>query len=454
MPYRSSVPDGGDGFDALVRAEWTKLRSVPGWMLTLAAAVVLIVVVSLLAAVGVRGEKAAGFRDEGNVVRRSLSGDGSVVAQVTALRGSREWAKAGLIVRAGTRPGAPYAAVMVTRDHGVHLQSNFTTDKAGSEAAAPRWLKLTRAGQSIMGYESADGASWSRVGTIELNGLPRTVEIGPFVASPGAVETRRQFGGEAISEVSTDGTATFGDVRVEASAAQPPARWRDNDGAARVDGTFTVTGTGDIGAYEFGDDIIRTIFAGVLVGLLAIVVLAVDSVTSEYRRGTIRTTFAVCPRRGRVLAAKAIVLGAATLAAGLVASLGAFLLSRPILRSNDIAPAPLFDGPALRAVLGTAALLAVVAVLSLGVATILRRGATAIAVVVLILLVPHLLATGLPLSIAMWLERVTPAAGFAIQRTLDRYDSAIAPWAGFAVLCGYAAVALALAAWRLQRQDA
>jgi hypothetical protein len=54
----------------------------------------------------------------------------------------------------------------------------------------------------------------------------------------------------------------------------------------------------------------------------------------------------------------------------------------------------------------------------------------------------------------VWVERLTPAAGFAVQQTVHRYDTAIAPLAGLAVLCGYTAVALAAATWRLRGRDA
>jgi hypothetical protein len=148
------------------------------------------------------------------------------------------------------------------------------------------------------------------------------------------------------------------------------------------------------------------------------------------------------------------VLGAATFAAGLVASFGAFLAGSAVAVPKGFAMPSLTDGQVLRAIVGTAALLAVVAVFSMAVATILRRGAAAITVVLLLLLVPYILVTGLPLEVAGWVERLTPAAGFAIQDTVRRYDTAIAPWAGFGVLCAYAAAALALAAWRLNRRDA
>ncbi|MFG2091375.1 MULTISPECIES: hypothetical protein [unclassified Spirillospora] len=141
-------------------------------------------------------------------------------------------------------------------------------------------------------------------------------------------------------------------------------------------------------------------------------------------------------------------------AAGLAAAFGAVLLAGPVLRSNGLAPPPLGDATVLRAVVGTGALLGVIAVFALAVAVIVRRSAPAITVVLLLLLVPQIVATGLPLSAARWLERLTPAAGFAIQQTVTQYDRAIGPWAGFGVLCAYTAVALAAAAWLVRRRDA
>jgi hypothetical protein len=99
-------------------------------------------------------------------------------------------------------------------------------------------------------------------------------------------------------------------------------------------------------------------------------------------------------------------------------------------------------------------LLALVAVLSLAVATIVRHTAAAIPVVLLPLLVPSIVSTGLPLSVATWLTRITPAAGFAGQQTIERYDTAIAPLVGLGVLAAYAAGALGVATVLLRRRDA
>jgi ABC-type transport system involved in multi-copper enzyme maturation permease subunit len=87
--------------------------------------------------------------------------------------------------------------------------------------------------------------------------------------------------------------------------------------------------------------------------------------------------------------------------------------------------------------------------------------------VILLIVLPYILAVAsvLPAGPSEWLLRVTPAAAFAVQQTVVRYpqvDSAytpvngyfpLAPWAGFAVLCGYTVCALGLAAYLVRRRD-
>ncbi|MGP4028101.1 ABC transporter permease subunit [Actinomadura sp. 3N407] len=472
--YRSTVQARArDGFGRLLLAEWTKLRTVPRWVLTLVASVALTVLVALLTAAGSAssgtGEgtsdpaRAAIF-DQGHFTYRPLAGDGAVVARVTSQEGGGPWAKAGLMIRGSAERGAPYAALVVTPGHGVRLQTGYREGGAGGgTGTAPRWLRLTRSGATVTGHESPDGRDWRRVGSVRLEGLPSPALAGMVVAAPDRVEVRRQFGGEDVSGEPADTRATFDHVSV--SPVQPGAAWRDrrapggtadpgSDGRTRSGGTFTLSGYGDIGPNLFADDLTRITLTGVLIGQTAIVALAVLFVTAEYRRGMVRTTFAAAPRRGRVLAAKAVVAGLVSLAAGLAAAFGSMLLAGPLMRSNGLAPPPLWDAAVLRAVLGTAALLGVIAVFGVAAGVIVRRSAPAITVVLLLLLLPQIVATGLPLSAARWLERLTPSAGFAIQQTVTRFDRAIGPWAGFGVLCAYTVVALAAAAWLVRRRDA
>ncbi len=207
---------------------------------------------------------------------------------------------------------------------------------------------------------------------------------------------------------------------------------------------------------------------GTFAGLIVLMVLAVLFVTTEYRRGMIRTSFAASPHRGRVLAAKAVVVGVVAFGSGLVGGAIALPVCERVLKGNGALILPVGTGTEVRMVLGTAALLAVAAVLALAVGTLLRRSAGAVAAVIVLIVLPYLLATAavLPAVPAQWVLRLTPAAAFAIQQTVIAYpqvDNAyvpalgyfpLSPWAGFAVLCLYAATALGLAAYVVGRRDA
>ena len=140
--------------------------------------------------------------------------------------------------------------------------------------------------------------------------------------------------------------------------------------------------------------------------------------------------------------------------------------TQPLSEGNLIYPVSTLTE--VRVVAGIAAVLAVAAVLAMAVGTMLRRSAGAIAGVIVIIVLPYVLSTAsvLPAGPAQWLLRVTPAAGFAIEQTLTQYPQVsnlytptygyypLAPWAGFAVLCAYAAAALGLALFQLRRRDA
>ena len=203
-------------------------------------------------------------------------------------------------------------------------------------------------------------------------------------------------------------------------------------------------------------------------GLIVVVtVLAVLFITTEYRRGLIRTTLSASPRRGRVLAAKALVIGGVGFVASLVATAIALPVGEWLLVANGNYVFPISGAARLRLVVGSAAVVAVCAVLALAIGTIVRRSAAAVATVMALVVLPYVLATAavLPAGPSDWLLRVTPAAAFAVQQTAVAYpqvDGAytpafgyypLAPWAGLAVLCGYAALAVAVAAVLLRRRD-
>ncbi len=514
-PYRSGLRAGRDGFPQLLHAEWTKFRTVRGWVIGMAVAVLVTVLVGVLAALGTHSSCLPGpggqtcpsvpvgpdgeqVTDKFYFAHQSLTGEGSITARVTSLTGIitypqsnpnaivdgvEPWTKAGIIIKANTTQGSAYAAVMITGAHGVRMQYNYTHDTAGHpgvvSAASPRWLRLTRTGDTLTGYESTDGAHWSTVGTATLAGLSSTVQTGLFVASPGDVQVSQSVGGgfqvhftqasAVFDQVSLHGNAS-GAWRGDAVGGAGETDWERYHRAAGVEqsgGTFTVTGSGDIAPLvDAGRGIERTLL-GAFAGLIAVIVVATLFITAEYRRGLIRTTLAASPRRGRMLAAKAAVIGSVTFVAGLVATALAVPLGERMLRANGNQIVPVTRLTELRVMTGTAALLAVAAVLTLAVGAILRRSAAAVTAVIVAIVLPYVLAVAsvLPVGVSQWLLRLTPAAAFAIQQSLTQYPQVtvahtpsagyfpLAPWAGFAVLCGYAALALGLATYLLRRRD-
>ncbi|MFD9332546.1 ABC transporter permease subunit [Streptomyces sp. NPDC060065] len=512
-PYRSQLSRTREGFGRLLRAEWSKFWTVRVWVLVLVVAAAVTVLISQLAASGsaISGGGPVTVAPDGTqvtdtfrFVHQPLAGDGSVTVRVSDLKGlggrdPEPWAKAGVIIKASTEAGSQYAALMVTPDHGVRLQWNFTQDKAGSGASGdPRWLRLTKTGSQLTGYESADGSHWTKVGSVTLPKLAKTTQAGLFVATPLHNNLRRSFGGTSETAAGTNVTASFDHIAL--SGGTKGATWTSTDvrapdpnapdpstsgarapesgpavfepGTTRVSdsGVYTVTGRGDIAPEQTGPDVIQMSFQGVFVAVVFMVALGALFITTEYKRGMIRTTFTATPRRARVLAAKALVIGGVTFAVSLVATAITFPLAQSTMRSNGFKPPAypdlsLLDTPALRAVVGSAALLSLVAVLALAAGAILRNSAGAITVVVVLVILPQILAFALPLPVAQWLLRLTPAAAFAIQQGVTYYPQMdhnclpesgcypLAPWNGFAVLCAYVALALALAAWRLRRRD-
>ena len=111
-----------------------------------------------------------------------------------------------------------------------------------------------------------------------------------------------------------------------------------------------------------------------------------------------RLTLTATPRRGRVLAAKALVVAAVTLVAALVGNVAMFLLAQAILASYGIETTSLGDADALRAVLGSAALAPLFPVIGLALGIALRSTAATIIAVLAVIFAPPFLGGVLPQS--------------------------------------------------------
>lgn len=194
---------------------------------------------------------------------------------------------------------------------------------------------------------------------------------------------------------------------------------------------------------------------GLILGQLIIVVLGALTVTSEYSTGMIRTSLAVQPRRGTVLAAKGIVFTLVSLVAGLVASFASFFIGQAILSAKDLSTA-LGDPNVLRAVIGGGLFLAVCGMLAFGLGTMLRHTAAAISASIGLLFVLFVLVNFLPQDWQDHVDKWIPFnAGSQIWFTASEPGAHMfSAWTGFAVFLGYALIAIAAGAVLFLRRDA
>lgn len=191
---------------------------------------------------------------------------------------------------------------------------------------------------------------------------------------------------------------------------------------------------------------------GSQIAQLAIGILGVLVISAEYSTGMIRATFTAVPKRLPVLWAKAIVFAVVTFVLMLPSVVVAFFASQSILARHHANLSWSHPGVA-RAVVGAALYLTVIAVMTLAIGTILRNTAGGIAAFAAIFFVIPPLMNVLPQS---WNDAVTPylpsnAGRSIISITHDAH--ALAPWTGFALFCGYAALSLVVAAVLLVRRD-
>jgi ABC-type transport system involved in multi-copper enzyme maturation permease subunit len=193
--------------------------------------------------------------------------------------------------------------------------------------------------------------------------------------------------------------------------------------------------------------------AGMAIAQLAIAVLGVLCISSEYSSGMIRTSLIAVPKRGRVLAAKALVFAGVTFVVGEVTTFVAFFAGQALI-SGHAPHAALGDPGVARAVAGGGLYLTALAVLSVAAGTLLRRPAAAIASMMAVLLVLPGIAQALPDS---WRNPVTefwPTQAGSQLTSVYHSAHTLQPWPGFGVMCLFVAIVYAIAWTLLDRRDA
>jgi ABC-2 type transport system permease protein len=206
-----------------------------------------------------------------------------------------------------------------------------------------------------------------------------------------------------------------------------------------------------------GFDATQQSLGGLYISQLIIAVLGALTITSEYSTGMVRTSLWALPRRGTVFAAKGIVFTVVALVTGLITTFASFFVGQALMSGQHI-NATLGQPDVLRAVIGGALFLTVCGLLAFGIGMMLRHTAGAITATIALLFVLSVVVNFLPETWQVHVDKWMPAlAGGAIWATVPPPPGEtpmFSPWAGFAVLAGYAVVAMAAGLVVFVRRDA
>ncbi len=196
-------------------------------------------------------------------------------------------------------------------------------------------------------------------------------------------------------------------------------------------------------------------YTGMAIAQLAIGIAGVLAMTGEYSSGSIRSTLAAIPNRRLLLTAKAVVFGAAAFAVGEFTAVAAFFINQYVVLSGPAPHATLGQPGVLRAVLLIGAYLGLIGLLGLGLGTIFRHSAGAIAALAGVVVVLPLVLRAFPGGVAQTANKVLPMniAENSLAAVKPVADS-LSAWTGLALLCGYVAATLLVGGWLLARRDA
>jgi hypothetical protein len=164
--------------------------------------------------------------DQFRYAYKQLTGNGSMVARVESLDGTPStWAKAGVMVRQSTSVGSTHSFMCMTGGdgNGASWQGRLTANAASentdatSPVAPPYWVRIDRAGDSLTGFVSPDGQTWTQIGAARTISMTEPVLIGLALTSHNTnMATSAEF-----SNISTTGNVT-GDWQIaEIGVAQP-----------------------------------------------------------------------------------------------------------------------------------------------------------------------------------------------------------------------------------------
>ncbi len=197
-------------------------------------------------------------------------------------------------------------------------------------------------------------------------------------------------------------------------------------------------------------------FSGLIVGGILITILGVLVVSSEYSSGMIRQTLTVTPRRGRLLAAKALIISLVSIVVTLIATTGSVLVGQVVFSAFDMPTASVTDWDAIRAIGASSLTSPLFPLIGATFAFIFRSTAAPITFVLLLLFAPSMFG---PLFPRWWQENIlsllpgSATDSLAIAHLVDS-RMYLDPIPAVAVVIGWLVITIGAAYVTLTRRDA
>jgi endonuclease/exonuclease/phosphatase family metal-dependent hydrolase len=169
----------------------------------------------------------------------TLTGDGTVVSQVTGVTRVADWTKAGVMMRETLTAGSRHAMMLVSAGKGLAFQrrtstGGTSTHTSGGSGTAPTWVKLKRAGSTFTAYRSPDGVNWTVVGSDTIS-MASTIYVGVAVSSHtyGVLATAN-FASTSVTRTATTTTTTS----TGSTSTLRVLHWNTHHGGIGTDGRY------------------------------------------------------------------------------------------------------------------------------------------------------------------------------------------------------------------------
>ncbi|WP_317790979.1 ABC transporter permease subunit [Actinoplanes sichuanensis] len=190
--------------------------------------------------------------------------------------------------------------------------------------------------------------------------------------------------------------------------------------------------------------------SSVRLGLLALVIFGVLTVTTEYTSGTIRSSLAAVPRRGTFFASKVAAGSLVALAASTVVVIATFAATQVMLGEHAVS---LSDDGVLRAIVGGIVYTTLLCVFAMGLAAVLRSSALTIGLLFPLFFMISTILTSIP-KVGQVAQFLPDVAGGQILYREPQGDTILNGWTGLAVLVAWTVAALAAGYLAVRRRDA